>query len=64
MVTNLQDISCKNTACVSHPQNMQHEVEPFFERCRQCGLGRTLTSLPLQEKHCRVACVKKSWKGH
>ena len=33
-----QDISCKNTACVSHPKNMQHEVEAFFERCRQGGL--------------------------
>jgi len=33
-VYNFKDISCKNTACVSHPKNMQHEVEPFFERCR------------------------------
>ena len=29
-----KDICCRNTACVSHPKNMQHEVEPFFERCR------------------------------
>ncbi|CAE7280070.1 pyrBI [Symbiodinium microadriaticum] len=33
-VYNFKDIACKNTACVSHPKNMQHEVEPFFERCR------------------------------
>ena len=33
-----EDISCKNTACVSHPKNMQHEVEPFFERCRHAGV--------------------------
>jgi len=36
-VYNFKDISCKNTACVSHASQMQHEVEAFFERCRQSG---------------------------
>mmetsp|Transcript_61542 Transcript_61542/g.144190 ORF Transcript_61542/g.144190 Transcript_61542/m.144190 type:complete len:618 (-) Transcript_61542:275-2128(-) len=40
-VYNFKDITCKNTACVSHPSNMQHEVEPFFERCRATGEGDT-----------------------
>ncbi|CAJ1331156.1 unnamed protein product [Effrenium voratum] len=39
-VYNFKDISCKNTACVSHASQMQHEVEAFFERCRQSGASR------------------------
>mmetsp|Transcript_35298 Transcript_35298/g.112303 ORF Transcript_35298/g.112303 Transcript_35298/m.112303 type:complete len:571 (+) Transcript_35298:126-1838(+) len=31
-IYNFPDISCKNTACVSHPGNMQHEVPPYFLR--------------------------------
>lgn len=33
-VYNFKDITCKNTACVSHPQNLQHEVFAFFMRSR------------------------------
>lgn len=32
-IYNFRDISCKNTACVSHSSNMQHEVQPYFLRC-------------------------------
>mmetsp|Transcript_43715 Transcript_43715/g.103223 ORF Transcript_43715/g.103223 Transcript_43715/m.103223 type:complete len:589 (+) Transcript_43715:137-1903(+) len=31
-IYNFSDISCKNTACISHPSNLQREVPPFFIR--------------------------------
>eukprot|EP00928_Gymnodinium_smaydae_P046714 TRINITY_DN31137_c0_g1_i1.p1 TRINITY_DN31137_c0_g1~~TRINITY_DN31137_c0_g1_i1.p1 ORF type:complete len:616 (-),score=123.08 TRINITY_DN31137_c0_g1_i1:201-1922(-) len=31
-IYNFPDMSCKNTACVSHRSNMQHEVPPYFLR--------------------------------
>lgn len=31
-IYNFRDISCKNTACVSHSGNMQHEVPSYFIR--------------------------------
>merc|ERR1712137_1436538 len=31
-IYNFPDISCKNTACISHPSNMQHEVSAYFIR--------------------------------
>lgn len=34
-IYNFPDISCKNTACVSHASNMQHEVPAYFLRVEQ-----------------------------
>uniref|UniRef100_A0A7S4RF44 Aspartate carbamoyltransferase n=1 Tax=Alexandrium monilatum TaxID=311494 RepID=A0A7S4RF44_9DINO len=34
-IYNFPDISCKNTACVSHSSNGQHEVPPYFHRAGQ-----------------------------
>lgn len=31
-IYNFKDMSCKNNACVAHPNNMQHEVRQFFVR--------------------------------
>jgi len=42
-IYNFPDISCKNTACVSHPGNMQHEVPSYFLRAEsrdQASSGR------------------------
>jgi len=33
-IYNFRDISCKSSACVSHPANMQHEVPPYFLRAQ------------------------------
>ena len=53
-VYNFKDISCKNTACVSHPKNMQHEVEAFFERCRQGGGGEHKDLMAFICKYCET----------
>lgn len=61
-IYNFPDISCKNTACVSHSSNMQHEVPPYFLRAasRECVLhergaaARNLEAWSFNCKYCET----------
>mmetsp|Transcript_46687 Transcript_46687/g.107925 ORF Transcript_46687/g.107925 Transcript_46687/m.107925 type:complete len:570 (+) Transcript_46687:59-1768(+) len=55
-IYNFPDISCKNVSCVSHPDNMQHEVPPHFLRAssRQTELSKPQQTWHFSCKYCEA----------
>lgn len=51
-VYNFEEISCRNTACVSHPSNGQREVKPYFLRVSSDAGGKGAK----QSEQWRFAC--------
>merc|ERR550525_1753967 len=59
-IYNFRDISCKNMACVSHPTNMQHEVQPHFLRSTMEDGALAASTWAFACKYCET--IHDFWK--